>query len=118
MDESAIILASRSGIASAIKVLADAKANPNDCDRRNGWTCLIWAADNAHFDCIEALLACNADVNKKDCSGRTPVDWCEDCERPGQKECKSMLIAAGGKTNTQLCDESSQDENANQHLDE
>jgi hypothetical protein len=42
MDESAIILASRSGIASAIKVLADAKADPNDSDRRNGWTCLIW----------------------------------------------------------------------------
>ena len=42
IDESAIILASRSGIASAITVLAGAKANPNDCDHRNGWTCLIW----------------------------------------------------------------------------
>ena len=41
-DESAIILASRSGIASVIKVLAAAKADPNDCDHREGWTCLIW----------------------------------------------------------------------------
>jgi len=41
-DESAIILASRSGIASAIKILVAAKADPNDCDHRNGWTCLIW----------------------------------------------------------------------------
>jgi ankyrin repeat protein len=41
-DESAIILASRSGIASVIKVLAAANADPNDCDHRNRWTCLIW----------------------------------------------------------------------------
>jgi len=41
-DESAMILASRSGIAAVIEVLVAAKADPNDCERRNGWTCLIW----------------------------------------------------------------------------
>jgi hypothetical protein len=30
------------------------------------------------------------------------VDWCSECERPGQKECKSILLAAGGKSSEEL----------------
>ncbi len=51
---------------------------------------------------MKVLLECDADVNKKDRRGQTPVDWCKECERPGQKECLAIL---------QSCEELSDNQN-------
>ncbi len=51
---------------------------------------------------MKVLLECNADVNRKDRQGQTPVDWCGECERPGQKECLAILRSFGGKSGEEI----------------
>jgi len=71
---------------------------------------------------VKVLLECDADVNKKDRRGQTPVDWCKECERPGQKECLAILQSFGGKSCEELTEnqkeESCEELSENQNEDE
>lgn len=49
-------------------------------------------------------------MNLKDNSDQTPIDWCGECARPGQKECLTILREAGGKASSELSENNVEEE--------
>jgi len=63
--ETPLMAASRTGSMEAVKLLLETGANVNAADSFQQETALMWAAAEGHADVIQALLAANADPNRK-----------------------------------------------------
>jgi ankyrin repeat protein len=61
-----------------------------------GFTALLFAARNAHFQVVDYLAQIGADVRAEDYNGRTALHW---MARYGQIECLRSLLAKGAKIN-------------------
>ncbi|KAH6712997.1 hypothetical protein BKA61DRAFT_633142 [Leptodontidium sp. MPI-SDFR-AT-0119] len=61
---------------------------------KDGWTPLIWAAQNGHEAVVKLLLATEGvDINSKDKDGRTPLIW---AARNGHEAVVKLLLATEG----------------------
>jgi ankyrin repeat protein len=61
------------GSAECVKLLLEAKAEPNKGDKLDGITPLYTAAGKGHTECVKLLLEAKADPNKGDRRGETPL---------------------------------------------
>ncbi|XP_041326990.1 DNA-binding protein RFXANK isoform X2 [Pyrgilauda ruficollis] len=71
--ESALALASMGGYTDIVTMLLDRDVDINTYDW-NGGTPLLYAVRGNHVKCVEALLACGADLTEEADSGYTPMD--------------------------------------------
>nr|XP_030112375.3 DNA-binding protein RFXANK isoform X2 [Taeniopygia guttata] len=71
--ESALALASMGGYTDIVTLLLDRDVDINTYDW-NGGTPLLYAVRGNHVKCVEALLACGADLTEEADSGYTPMD--------------------------------------------
>ncbi|XP_057896821.1 DNA-binding protein RFXANK isoform X1 [Melospiza georgiana] len=71
--ESALALASMGGYTDIVTMLLDKDVDINTYDW-NGGTPLLYAVRGNHVKCVEALLACGADLTEEADSGYTPMD--------------------------------------------
>ncbi|KAM4884058.1 DNA-binding protein RFXANK isoform 3-T3 [Sylvia borin] len=71
--ESALALASMGGYTDIVTMLLDRDVDINTYDW-NGGTPLLYAVHGNHVKCVEALLACGADLTEEADSGYTPMD--------------------------------------------
>ena len=67
-----LIAAAEQGHTKAVRMLLDAKANPNKTDKQ-GWTPLLMTICNGHIDIVKMLLDAKANINASNVEGRTPL---------------------------------------------
>ncbi len=72
---SVLMVASGSNNADILTLLTQKGARLNEQEDSLGWTALIWAAKEGHYENVSALLDAGADINLKDSTGKTAYDW-------------------------------------------
>jgi ankyrin repeat protein len=96
-QRTALHFAAESGKADVVKLLLDAKANPNAQDR-TGKTPVTVAAERGKVDALKALLAAGGDANSRDQVQGSPLLWASGLGGP---EPVAILLAAGANPNIQ-----------------
>jgi ankyrin repeat protein len=96
-QRTALHFASEAGNMDAVKMLLDAKANPNVQDR-TGKTPVTIAAERGRADVLKALLASGGDANARDQVQGSPLLWASGLGTP---ETVSLLLGAGANPNIQ-----------------
>jgi hypothetical protein len=89
--QTAVLLCSRAGSATSLRLVLAAGANPN-ISLGNGATALYLAAQHGHSHCIEVLLANFANSNAGLANGATPLFI---SALGGQVECLDLLLQSG-----------------------
>ena len=90
----ALHVCSRHGAVRCLELLVSAAINPIDARRESdGGTPLMYASQNGHPACVEALLAYGAEVNAQQAEGSAALHY---ASRHGHDECLSLLLAADG----------------------
>lgn len=74
----ALMLAASNNQAPVVERLLAQGAMVDHQERTQGWTALIWAAKQGHYQTVEALVRHQADPTLKDFSGRTAADWARE----------------------------------------
>jgi ankyrin repeat protein len=96
-QRTALHFAAEGGNMEVIKVLLDAKANPNAQDR-TGKTPVTVAAERGKVDALKALLAAGGDANARDQVQGSPLLWASGLGGP---DTVGILLGAGANPNIQ-----------------
>lgn len=96
-QRTALHFAAESGNMEIVKMLLDAKANPNAQDR-TGKTPVTVAAERGKMDVLKALLAAGGDVNARDQVQGSPLLWASGL---GTTETVVLLLDANANPNIQ-----------------
>jgi ankyrin repeat protein len=100
----ALMIASNSGNAEAVKLLLERGAQVNAAESRKGQTALMWAASEGHSEVVQLLIKHGADVKVVSKTGYTALTF---AAVKNDAQSVSRLIAAGADPNTKLPDGSS-----------
>ena len=92
--ESAVMTCARTGVADAVRQLAERGADLNARDTHRGQTALMWAAGGRHPEAVEVLIQRGADVNAVSSGGFTPLMF---AAREGDPASARLLLAAGAR---------------------
>ena len=92
--ESALMTCARTGVADAIRRLAERGADLNARDTHRGQTALMWAVGGRHPEAVEVLIQRGADVNAVSSGGFTPLMF---AAREGDPASARLLLAAGAR---------------------
>jgi ankyrin repeat protein len=92
--ESAVMTCARTGVAEAIRALAESGADVNARESHRGQTARMWAAGGKHPPAIKALIDRGADVNASSTGGFTALMF---AAREGDPESARLLLGAGAR---------------------
>ena len=84
----------RTGVADAVRLLAERGADLNARETHRGQTALMWAVGGKHPEAVEVLIERGADVNAVSSGGFTPLMF---AAREGDVESARLLLAAGAR---------------------
>jgi ankyrin repeat protein len=90
--ETVLMTASRTGNATAVKLLIAAGAKVNAQEGWRGQTPLMWAAAEGHSEAVQALIAAGAEINARSKAGFTPLLF---AVREGRADVVKILLKSG-----------------------
>ena len=69
-----LLVASKNGHTNVVIALAEAGADVNQCEERDGNTLLHLASQSGNAEVVSTLMACNASLTAKNKQGQLPID--------------------------------------------